>query len=218
MNKRRAFNFILQSLVIVFLTSCAGNSYVNDRESALLAKEKAYTNNSQVNTSFTLTMGEREFILAERDVKKGNNKSAIGHFKKAKDFYDDAYISSYVFQRNWTKENYQRILSLKEKRLFISDTLKKVYRALSESLINGKLDQNEAENKLINLEKAKVQIDELLNNSDNFLQKALKLSNEYNMFKTKYVTLDAIKETDKAIDILKNTVNVLFPEMNVQEK
>lgn len=213
MNKQFLFKACIKIITLSLLTACTATSYIEDKNAALIAKELSYINNSQVNTSFTLTMGEREFILAERDVKKGDNKSAVQHFRKAKDFYNEAYISSYIFQRNWTLENYIRILELKEKRLLISEILTKVYRYISEISVNKKSEAENIQAKFDKIKNIEIGTNKILENADITLGKALKLSIEYDMFQTKYATLDAIKETDKAIDIIKKTINELFPEL-----
>ncbi|MBI5374920.1 MAG: hypothetical protein HZA77_05765 [Candidatus Schekmanbacteria bacterium] len=211
MEKRKIAGVICFSILMMFSTGCSTtSSLIKDKEAALEAKKKAYTNNSQVNTSFTLTMGEREFILGEREEKKVHLDEATVHYKKAKDFYDEAFVSSYLFQRNWTLENYQRIIQIKDMRLKINRLLRGAYK----KILMQSLDNKVSDDLKSNYEAVKdveEKISPVIVESDALLTKAIELSNQYDMFQTKYISLDAMKKLNDAATVVKEVIDKIFP-------
>lgn len=211
MKKRKTAGVICFSILMMFYAGCSTtSSLIKDKESALEAKKKAYTNNSQINTSFTLTMGEREFILGERAEKKEQPEEATVHYKKAKDFYDEAFVSSYLFQRNWTLENYQRIIQIKDMRLKINRLLRGAYKKiLVQSLDNKVSDDLKSDYEAV--KDVEDKISPVIMESDALLTKAIELSNQYDMFHTKYISLDAMKKLNDAETVVEEVIDKIFP-------
>lgn len=210
-NRPKTILFLLLGFGLTTITACSATAYLVDKKAAEESKKRAYTNNSEVNTSFTLTMGEREFILGEREETKQNNDAAIMHYKKAKDLYDQAYISSYLFQRNWTLENYQRILQIKDMRIKINRLFRGAYEELSRQVSGGETN-NVAKKNFEALEELKKKILPDLKESDSLLNNALELSLKYDMFQTKYVSVDAMKKLNKVLLETEELVNFLLPD------
>jgi len=211
MERRKMAGVICFSIFIMFYAGCSTtSSLIKNKESALEAKKKAYTNNSQVNTSFTLTMGEREFILAEREEKKENLDEAALHYKKAKDFYDEAFMSSYLFQRNWTLENYQRIIQIKDMRLKINRLLRGAYKKILIQSLDNKVS-DELKSNYERVKDVEDKISPVIMESDALITKAIELSNQYDMFQTKYISLDAMKKLNDAETVVKEVIDKIFP-------
>lgn len=207
----KLFCYLFFTVLIASQSGC-GTLPLKGKESAIQSKKRAYTNDSQINTSFTLTMGEREFLKGEKAAASGNRKKAREHFNKAKVFYDQAYISSYIFQRTWTLETYERILTAERKKRQIIEAEIRVCKSLLnnllaelEGIIAVSVPYESMRNRLKEiylsyeekgekLSVAKQDITPALLEAKKLIETSRKFSKEYKMFRAKYPSVDALKK------------------------